>query len=328
MWLVLYFVLLSAIICFSGVKLTKTVDKLSDETGIGRGFLGVFLLALITSSPELFATTTAAVIGNTDLSLGNILGSNVFNLTMLFWADVFLLGSVLTKDVSIKSIASGLGSLLMLGLLGLGMVLAAMNIYMPVLGMPLIDWVLLGTYIFLLYYTWKKEDDNSAGENQKQDGDVRLLWIKVAVYSAAIIIAGILISIVCDKISHLQVGGVELGGTLAGSVLLGMATSLPEMSVTISAVRLGAIDMAVGNVFGSNMFNEIIVFFADLFGKASILSASLVQVFSVCTIVAMSAVFLIFAVNKSPRKFFSIGLSSLIIGSMYIGWLFVLYFVR
>ncbi len=325
--LFVYFIALAAVICFAGVRLTNTVDKLSEETGIGRGFLGVFLLALITSSPELFATTTASVIGNTGLSLGNILGSNVFNLTMLVWADLFLFGAALSRNVSVKSLANGLGSLLMLGLLGIAMSLAGMGIYLHLLGVPLMDWVLLAVYILLLRNIWREEQNRPSDMAQAEDG-VGRLWREVAVYSAMIIVSGILISIVCDKISHIQIKGVELGGTLVGSVLLGMATSLPEMSVTISAVRLGAVDMAIANVFGSNMFNEIIVFFADLFGKRSILSADYLQIFSLCTIGAMSAVFLLFSINKSQKRFLSVGLSSIIIGFMYIIWLSVLYFAR
>ncbi len=323
----LWFILLALMIWITGAKLTREVDELSEHTGVGRGFLGMFLLGLITSLPELFSTTTAGIIGNSNLAIGNIYGSNIFNLSMLIWADVFYRNNnnSLSYSISQKTVISAVGAIFMISLLSGGLFLFLKGASFSLLGVPLVDWLVLVVYFMIVKYMW--EEEKVASEESFVKPKITQI-LKIVLLSLIIIASGIAISFVCDRISAMRIGSKVLGGTLIGGLLLGMATSLPELSVSISAVRLGSVDMAVGNVFGSNMFNVIIVPLADLFVKGSILSSSYEHLFSFTIIVMMSSVFLMFSLTNQKKKIGPLSPASYVLLFLYLFWAFILYYLR
>ncbi len=321
----LLFLALALVIWVTGVSLTKEVDELAETTGIGKGFLGVFLLGLITSLPELLSTSTAGIIGNFDLALGNIYGSNVFNLSMLIWADVFYRDNKsLGFNLSQQTLVTGLSAIFLISLLSIGLIGFSHSVTFYIFGIPLVDWLILISYIIIARQMWGDEK-NSAGSiiSPKPSQIIRIVFL-----SMVIVVAGIAISFVCDAIARIKVAGLPLGGTFVGGLLLGMATSLPELSVSISSVRLGSVDMAVGNVFGSNMFNVIIVFFADIFANGSILNSNLTHLVSYATIVLMTSLFVIFSMFRQRRKLFSLSPVSYLLIISYLIWASALYFWR
>ena len=171
---------------------------------------------------------------------------------------------------------------------------------------------------------WGDERDSAGTIVRPRTGQI----IRIVFLSMVIVAAGIAISFVCDAIARIKVAGLPLGGTFVGGLLLGMATSLPELSVSISSVRLGSIDMAVGNVFGSNMFNVIIVFFADIFANGSILDSNLTHLMSYATIVLMTSLFVIFSMFRQKRKLFYLSPVSYLLIISYLVWSLSLYFWR
>ncbi len=330
MILLLPFLGLAVIIWVAGAKLTKEVDILSEKTGLGRGFLGVFLLGLITSLPELLSTSVAGYIGNSDLAVGNIYGSNIFNLSMLVWAELFYRRekSALAVSLEIADISAMIGAIFMISILSLGLFLCHYGMAFRILGLPAVDWIIAFFYFSLGYQMWKKEREDENEKLESTDFN-KFDLIKIAILSAIIVVCGIAISIVCDKISLLEVGGAKLGGTLVGGILLGMATSLPEMSVSISAVRMGSVSMAVGNVFGSNMFNILIIPIADVFAKGRLIcGVGEMHLFSYAIVVVMSCIFLLSFLFGFKKRIGFLSLTSYGLLFFYGLWMVSLYLMR
>ncbi len=321
----LMFLLLAFLIWQAGSRLTREVDFLSDETGIGRGFLGVFMLGLITSLPELFSTITAGVMANPDLGLGNIYGSNVFNLTILIWADLLNRSKDIEKGLDHSSLFSGMGAIFMITLLSIGIFLSKYNL-LPGLGrVSLIDLLCLLGYFLIARGMWKREMEDREEREYVWRRD-RLM--RIVLLSLVVMVCGVLIAWVCDRLAEFSVAGRPLGSTLVGGLFLGFATSLPELSVSISAIRMGSIDMSIGNVFGSNMFNVIIVPIANFLSDHSLLSGSLLHLFSYAMIVLMTSSFLLLFSSGPRRKVGLLMPSSYVLLCLYGVWFWVLWLIR
>lgn len=292
------FIASAVVVVFCGFRLCVYADRIAQITKVGRTFIGLIVLAVITSLPEVSVTISAVKMGALDLALGDLFGSNLFNLTII--AIVLLIFIRKPKLLSFSSshfISLGF-SLLLLSLAAIGIIFSSIS------GATAL---ILIFYLFGAYIVFRSErqkvQNMPEGEVALKEGTF-MIWVKFLVYSGILIVAAIYISGLGDQLSRISVGGVALGGTFIGSLLMAIATSLPEMAVAISAVRLGFFDMALGNIFGSNMFNMLIICFADAtLGKESILSSvSQQHLFTIAFIVISSALVCAGLAYRTNRK--------------------------
>lgn len=277
----LCFFSLGTIIVVTGPKLSQYGDIIAAKTGLERSWIGVILLALVTSLPEVATSATAALIDLPDVVFGNVYGSNLFNLTILAMLDIFssappLLQKASRKNIlisgfGIKMMALSLVPLVLYNVPGLG--------FAPIKLFGAVD--LSSALIVILYIAGMRmifrqekrqhEDPPAAISDVSPDyGAISKAraYGTFTVYALLIIGAGIGMSVLADTISTYQIpigGGIPIGQSLVGIILLAVVTSLPELMVSIGALRIGQLDMAVGNVLGSNMFNMLIIGIADLF---------------------------------------------------------------
>ena len=150
----------------------------------------------------------------------------------------------------------------------------------------------------------RNEPPPPAASPRYQEVPIRAVWIKFALAAAAVIGAGIWVSFLGDEI--VQVTGWST--SFVGSLFLAISTSMPELVVTFAALRLGAIDMAVADILGSNMFNMAIIFPVDLFytREAVLSAASSVHVITAAAGVAMSLLVIMGLYFRQKRKTFII----------------------
>lgn len=253
------------VILFAGQKVAKLGDIIAEKTGAGRVWMGVIAIALITSLPELFAGISAVtIVKQPDLTIGNLLGANAFNLLNLALLDIFHRhGSVFTL-ASVSHRVTAWYSLLLLAVVAAG-IFVSTNYFSGAIGW--IGWytpVLALLYMFsvrqIFYY-----------EKSREKQETELLYEHVAslsrtvfqfvIASIFIVGAGIWLAIIGDEIA--QTTG--WGENFVGSLFLAFTTTLPEIIVSFTALRIGAIDLAVANMIGSNMFNMMIITVTDLF---------------------------------------------------------------
>ena len=306
----LKFIAVAAIVVFCGYRICIYADKIAQITKIGRTFIGLILLAVVTSLPELAVAISATKIQALDLALGDLFGSNLFNLTII--GVIFLCFIKEPKLLTFEPIhfMSAGFSLLLIALAAMGIIFY--NFINPGVGyssllLGIETLLILVVYIFGTYLIFRSEKgkakNSSRSEHSSRQGNLKI-WLKFLMFSAILVTSAIYLSQLGDRISRIPVRGVALGGTFVGSLFIAVTTSLPELAVAISALRLGFLDMALGNIFGSNMFNMGIIAITDLvLGRKVILSCvSSVHLFTVFFVIICTALVLASLVYRSRRK--------------------------
>lgn len=306
----LKFIIAAAIVVFCGYKICVYAEQIAQITRIGRTFIGLILLAVVTSLPELAVALSAIKIQAFDLALGDLFGSNLFNLTIIgFIFLVFIRKPKLLTFDPVHVMSAGIGVLLIC-LAAIGIIFY--NLINPDVGYSnfLLDVetaLILAVYIFGAYLIYRSEkgeinEPPKVGSCGRKNSSG--VWLQFLIYSAVLVAAAIYLSRLGDEIARIPLKGVALGGTFVGSLFIAITTSLPEVTVAISAVKLGLFDMALGNIFGSNMFNMGIIAITDLaLGRKVILScvASL-HLFTILFVVISTALILVGLVYRSRKK--------------------------
>ena len=298
-----------AIILFSGTKLARYGDAIAEKTGLGRIWIGLVLIAAITSMPELVtAVTSAALVKLPDLAVGDLLGSCLFNLTILALLDIiYRPAPVLSRASPRHVLSAGVGILLAAvaagGILGAGRFFGLTVGWVSASGI-----VLLVLYIAGAWWIFRSERNEQARLIQvisaKYEGlPVKTVYLRFALAAAAIIGAGIWLSFVGSEIA------VTYGwhASFVGSLFLAITTSLPELTVCMAALRLGAIDMAVADILGANMLDIAYIFIVDVFyTKGPILSSvSSVHLITALIVIVMSLLVITGLRFRQKRKTFS-----------------------
>lgn len=262
----IYIVTVVAVVWFS-ILASRYIDMIDRSTRLSGAFLGGVLLSAITSLPELFTSISATVlIDNPSLCIGNILGSNLFNFGMLAVVILFFLSSFSRASLSVSH------RYVMLFLM---MMYLATALNWKVMGDDNIifggenPWfyVSITSVIVLVLYTLSVRflaGDNGSS-NEEADGEevtlsLRAIVVRFVLASVGIIVASIILTYVTDDIAT----ELNLGSGLAGALFLGVATSLPEVTSTISLFRMRNFDIAFGNIAGSNVFNFFVLAIADI----------------------------------------------------------------
>lgn len=269
---IIQFLLSASTIVVAGTFLAKTSDSIADLTKMGRLITGSIFLAGATSLPELLVDISAIRKGMPDLAVGDLFGSSLMNLLILAGADLVhrnptkmfsrasaqhaLSASMSINVTVLAAIAIFLGPQLHnigLGEIGLGP-LAIASVY--VLGLRLV-------------YNDQRNAMPSAKNILSKKGryDLVRAFSIFILCALAIFVAAPFMSDAAGAIADMT----GLGKTFIGSTLVAFCTSLPEVVSTIAAVRMGAFDLAVGNIFGSNSFNMILLLPLDLFHAGNLL---------------------------------------------------------
>jgi len=274
------FLLCIVIILFAGTKTTRYADIIARRTGLGRIWIGMLLLGIVTSAPELItgisSVTLVGEAGVPDLGLGTLLGSCIYNISVLVVLDVIYRNGPVLNQASRRQIASaGLGIILL--------AIAAAGIYFNdnLSGLSL-GWVgVPGIVIFVLYIlgawrTFRSERNFNvplipdATAQAEESPVVKWLWLKFVFGALVVVGAGVWLSFVGNEIAEVT----RWDTSFVGSLFLAISTSVPETVVAISALRLGAVDLAVADILGANMLDVTYIFLLDLcYTRAPILSS-------------------------------------------------------
>lgn len=259
--LVLQFVVCAVLVALAGFTLSGSADRLAAAYGWGRGWVGLALLATVTSLPELASgVSSVALVGAPNLAVGNSLGACVVNLVFLVVIDLLQRHQPMYKYASNSHILSAGFGVVMLGFVAMSLVtghkapvLLHVGIYSP---------VLLGLYLLALRSVFRHEHAQPGrGAGADATCQIRTEWWRFGIGAMVVLGAGVWLPSLANDLSQM----LGLSRSFVGTVFMALVTTLPEMAVTISALRLGALDMAIGNLLGSNLFNVTILAVDDLF---------------------------------------------------------------
>jgi cation:H+ antiporter len=257
------FILTAAVIVYAATQLAKYGDVIAIRTKLGGMFVGTLLLAGVTSLPEVLTTISALYKGAPDLAAGNLLGSNMFNMLLLAVLDMLHSKQRLLRRAAFKHALSGSLAMLMIGLTAF-FILADIDLKVGWVGLDSL--ILIFIYIagIRLIQTNPLAGDQSAAISSEPPAGTpslrrALIWFGIA-GGALVVVTPLMVN------SSLKIAEITgLGTTFVGTTLVALVTSLPELVTTIAAVKYGAPDMAVGNLFGSNLFNMAALGLTDIF---------------------------------------------------------------
>lgn len=315
-WLI--FSLSAVAIILAGIKLAPFGETIGKRTGIGQGWIGLLFMATLTSIPEMTTTVTGAIIDAPNIALGNAFGSNLFNVVIVVVLDVMLLGrGPFLLKVRNYHVLSGSVAILMTLLAALGIVIGSPLTW---LGISPFSWLILIVYaagMFILFHAEKNQLE------QEQETDVSMSLQKAiigfVICAIIVIISGIFLIQATKEISLVT----GLSASFMGAIMVAIVTSLPELATSIGALRIGAYDMIMGNLFGSNMFNILTIFFADAaFRSRSILSGlrggeTDQLIVAICGV--LLAVIVMIAIGvRSQRKLLGVGIDSMLLAAAYL----------
>lgn len=266
------FLVSAAVIVYAGAKLSHYGDQIATLTGLGGLWVGVVLMAGATSLPEIFTDISAVLIDAPDLAAGDLFGSNMANMLILGIIDLIHRQKRVWQQAAFEHALSAGLAMFLTGLAAF-YILFGMDVKHAGIGfgsMSLMLFYVLGMRIVFRQESvkWRQREQEVIVEAQATGGQtqpskregLRRASIGFAVAALGLLAAAPFLAGSAETIA--EQSGVT--ATFIGTSLVGMTTSLPELVTAIAAVRLGAFDLAVGNLFGSNAFNMAAFFFVDI----------------------------------------------------------------
>jgi cation:H+ antiporter len=270
------FVICLAVILFAGTKLAQYGDAIAEKTGLGRIWIGVVLIAFVTTIPELVTSVSSvALVHSPDLALGTLLGSCSFNLSILALLDILHSRTPVLSVASPRHIVAGGWGAMLIAIAAAGIFAGRRFSFLTVgwVGIPTI--VILILYLVGMWWIFRRErgerlDTATITSHQYDKFTTRTVCIRFALAATAVIAAGIWLSFIGDGIGKTT----GWGNTFVGSLFLAITTSAPELVVAITALRIGAIDLAVADILGANMLDIAMIVPVDLAqGRGFVLSS-------------------------------------------------------
>ncbi len=320
---IIVFGVAALVIVLAGSRLARQADILADQTGLGEALFGVLLLAGVTSLPDFAATLSAAVDVRPDLAMSNVMGSMAVNLAFLGVGDMFY------RKANLEHAAASPVNLMLAGLLIVLLTLPLLAIFTPAVtqwGVHPITPVIVAAYLFGLHLVHRTREkpmwfprltqqtvpDEPEKHHRGHSAAVWLGFIVMAVVTGA---AGWVLMEAAKSIAD-QTG---LSETLVGGLFTALATSTPELVTTIAAIRIGALTLAVSNIFGTNCFNMLVVAAADAgYTRGSIYhDMAPVQMTWGLVSILMTAILLLGMVRRETYGIGRIGFESALILGIY-----------
>lgn len=320
-------------IALAGWRMAKLADVLADRTGLGEAIVGALFLGAATSLPGIVTSAAAAFDGYPDLALSNALGGIAAQTLFL------CIGDMCYRKANLEHAAASLQNILQTTLLLTLLVIILMAVYTP----EFVIWnihpatpVLLMTYLFglrMVHHTrddpmWQPEETAQTHldvpEERSEATSWHQLWLRFVALAVVVGIAGWLVEHSAVVITE----QTEIPQSVVGGLLTAVLTSLPELVTTISAVRRGALTLAVGGILGGNAFDTLFAAIADGFYRDGSLyhAATGGTLFLLSLTLLLTAVLLMGLVRREKFGIGNIGFESLLVISLYVGGVLLLLF--
>lgn len=326
------FAVCTSLIVYSGSKLSHYGDIIAEKTGLGRTWIGVVLMASVTSLPELVTGISSVTFAKVpDIAVGDVFGSCVFNMLILSVLDAHYPPGPISAKAQQGNVLSASFGIVLLGIACLGIFLG--DRAAPVGWVGAYSLVSIGVYFLAMrmVFFYEKRQISTYLKEKAEDIRYRDVPLKKAVQqyaaNAAIVIAA---AVFLPNIGAGIAEATGLGQTFVGNVLIALSTSLPEVVVSIAAVRMDAIDLAIGNLFGSNIFNILILSLDDIFYLNGPLLAHAHQsnIISALSAIAMTGVAVIGLTYRAEKKPLFLAWDSVGIITIFVINLFLLFMMR
>lgn len=311
------------VIVIAGSQLARQADTLADRTGMGEALFGVLFLAGVTSLPDFAATLSAAIDARPDLAMSNVMGSMAANLAFLGVADIVY------RKANLEHAAASPVNLMLAGLLIVLLSLPLLAVFTPIVtwwGVHPVTPLIVAAYLFGLqlvhrarirpmWFPRQTHHTVSDRPDRHHGGGSSTVWLAFLGLAVVTGVAGWMLMEAAKGLAD-QTGMSE---TLVGGLFTALATSTPELVTTIAAIRIGALTLAVSNIFGTNCFNMLVVAAADAgYTHGSIYhDMAPVQMMWGLVSILMTAILLLGLVRRETYGIGRIGFESALILGIY-----------
>ncbi|MHC3994368.1 sodium:calcium antiporter [Thiomicrolovo sp. ZZH C-3] len=326
-YLYIAFVLAALVVGWFGIWMTETARDLAHETGMGEALMGALFIGASTSLSGLTTSVSAAVSGFAELAVSNSLGGIAAQTVFLAFADIAY------RRANLEHAAASAENLFMTALL-----MTLLSIHMVGIAVPDISFwsvhpvtlLLLAAYLVgiqLLARThtmpmWlpRKTRDTRAEKQQpasRRPKGMPGLWIRFLVYSSVVAAAGWFLAQLAVPI--VQNSGLSYG--IVGGIFTAVSTSIPELVVAVTAVRMGALNLAVGDIIGGNAFDTLFIAASDAAYREGPIYAAVsgAEVFWLADALVMTGVLLMGLLYRQRHGPGNIGLESTLLLLLYFG---------
>ena len=318
------FLVSAALIVYAATQLAKYGDVIAIRTRLGGMIIGLLLLAGATSLPEVLTSISALSQGEPNLAAGNLLGSNTFNMFLLAIIDLASRNQRLLRKAALKHALSG----------SLTVFMIALVIFSMLADIPWkIGWVGVDSLIIIAVYVlaiWLIQGNAGPSTAHSTPADIPKdtpgLGLGLLGFGLAALALVFITPIMVRSANQIaEITG--LGTTFIGTTLVAVVTSLPELVTTLAAIKIGAADMAIGNLFGSNLFNMFAIGLTDLIYTQGRFLAAIDPSFLLIGMLGllMTGLGLIGNLAKLERRIWVIEIDALALMLMYFGGLWLLY---
>lgn len=334
-WLI--FALSATVVILAGTRLSQYGDKISELTGLGGLWIGVVLMAAATSLPELFTAMSAAWIDAPDLAAGDLFGAVMTNMLTLGIIDLVHRQKRVWQQAAFGHV---LIASLAMALVGLAALFIMLRVRLAFWHVGVGSVLLMTLYVLGMRVVLRQEDVDrrskqrerlveaaedmdDRGTKAHRHGELRRALVGFTAAALALLAAAPFLASSAKTIA--EVTGI--GTTFIGTTLVAFTTSLPELVTSLAAVRLGAFDLAVGNLFGSNAFNMGVFFFADLTYRSGPLLSVVSSTHAVTALmgILLMNIGLMGIIYRAEKRFLFIEPDSLLMIAGYAAGMWVLF---
>jgi len=336
-WLVVVvFVAAAAVVWVAGIQLSKTTDVLDARWHIGSAFGGLIILAVATNLPEIAITVSAAAAGNLGVAVGNILGGIALQTVVLVVLDAFGRRGRGVKPLTYRaaSLVLVLEGLVVVAVLAA--VVAGSQLPEGLVALRLTPDVVLITALWIAglllvqragrHLPWSGSgtvDDASPHtpghrrSKPQHPHKSRPTWLVVTIFlvaAAATLGAGVVLERAGDAIAE----DIGLSGVLFGATFLALATSLPEISTGLQAIRQGDDNLAMSDIFGGNAFLPVLFLVATVIsGQAVLPRAGATDIYLTALAALLTLVYVVGLIFRPSRRILGMGVDSLTVLVLY-----------
>jgi len=321
----LEFALSAVLVVVAAIKLAESADAISLRTKLGGMFIGTLLLAGATSLPELLTALASISQQVPELAAGSIFGSSMFNMLLLAVLDLMHPRTRILRTVAVNHALSA-GIAVLLTSLAVFFLVADVGVQIGWVGLDSV--ILIGTYLLGMVLIFSKNRSLVPLEQTSPESGDQVMGLTPSVIGfvgATIVLVLVTPWLVSSSISISEITGLSTG--FIGAVLVAIVTSLPEVVTSVAATRMGAHDLAVGNLFGSNIFNIFALASVDLFyfqGRFLAIVDPALILAGMAGLV-LTSLGLVTTVAEIERRFFLVEVDALLIILGYLGTMLLLF---
>ena len=259
-WAIALFLGASLVVVISAIALAQAGDVIASRTGLGHLWVGSLLIAGATSLPELVTNVTAVRIDNPGLAAGNILGANMLNVSNLAIIAAVFGGREIFKRLSKGQEYLAIESFVLTALAATYVLMGSDSNWFGVTpaAISILLVYLVGSRV--LYLASKSGGGDTGQEEEAPTKTLRWGWTVFLISALAVSASATALTISADAIAK-ETG---ISASFVGVLAVAIVTTLPELTVGITSIRIGAPEMAVAGLYGSNAFNIAILAVADI----------------------------------------------------------------